>query len=96
MIFSEENQLREPTKYEKRRREFAEWRSRKIYEIYGYYKSEEVQERIAAFKGIFWTRADGLQQGLVKYKKMAFWWQKDDSQYFGNSRLRKFWNLRKA
>lgn len=78
------------------RRQFAEWRRRKIYEMYGFYKSEEVQERIARFKGIFWSRKESLEQGIVRYKKIAFWWQKDESEYFGNSRFKRWWRFRQA
>eukprot|EP00347_Sterkiella_histriomuscorum_P024505 403330876 len=96
MIFSETTDLREPTKLDKMRRDFKIWRREKLFQMYGYYKSEDVQERIASFKNIFWTQTDNLQQGLVKYKKIAFWWQPDQSKYFGNSKFRKFWNFRKA
>ena len=41
MNFNESTELREPTKLDKLRRDFAIWRREKIFELYGYYKSDD-------------------------------------------------------
>lgn len=67
-----------------------------MFKTYNYYKSEETQEKIKNLKHFFTRQKTDLKEGIVKYRRLAFWWSADGDKFMGKSRFRRFWNFRKA
>ncbi|CDW80404.1 UNKNOWN [Stylonychia lemnae] len=88
--------LKEATRFEIILRDLREWKTIKIIQAYEVITSPQTKEKIQRVKNIFYNGKNDLQQGLVKYKKISFWWQTDSNSWFANSRLKKIWNFRRA
>ncbi len=67
-----------------------------MYNAYNFYKSEETQNKMQSFKNFFRNSKSDISTGIVKYKRFAFWWKKDEDKFLGRSKLRRFFSFRSA
>ena len=91
-----ETSIKEATRFEIILRDFKNWRRDKIIQTYEYINSPDMKEKIQSLKDFLRINKQNLGEGIVKYKKMAFWWHSNNNSYFSSTRIEKFWNLRKA
>ena len=78
------------------KRRLRVWRYEQIYRAYNFYKSEETQDRLSNFKSFFRRSSSDLSTGIVKYRRMALWWKRDENKLLGKSKLRRLFSFRSA